>query len=82
VDGNDEESKASPEAGDGNGWIPNFDSVDSNDSTDNVSFSGIRTDPGIGGASDSASRRSIERDALRRYVRKRYLKTKGSKDSV
>jgi DNA repair exonuclease SbcCD ATPase subunit len=47
-------------------WLQNFDSG-STDSGD-----GVRTEPA------DLSRRSIERDALRKYVRKRYLKSKGS----
>jgi hypothetical protein len=45
----------------------------SNDgSQTSASFAGIRSEPGAAGQ----SRRSIERDALRKYVRKRYLKSK------
>ena len=53
------------------GWLHAFDSG-STDSGDNGSSSGIKTEPA------DLSRRSIERDALRKYVRKRYLKSKGS----
>jgi chromosome segregation ATPase len=57
------------------GWLHDFDSQSTDDSEDdsNVSFLGIHTTP-----SDSQSRRSIERDALRKYVRKRYMKSKVS----
>jgi len=60
-------------SGSAGGWLQNFGSAESVDSVDNdnVSFSGIRSDP------TDKSRRSIERDALRKYVRKRYLKSRG-----
>ena len=52
------------------GWLHDFDEDDSDESSA-VSFSGIHTAP-----SEAQSRRSIERDALRKYVRKRYMKSK------
>ena len=53
------------------GWLHDFDDEEEDDSDDAVSFSGIHTAP-----SEATSRRSIERDALRKYVRKRYMKSK------
>ena len=41
------------------------------DDDDNASFSGIRAEQ-----SEGQSRKSIERNALRKYVRKRYIKSK------
>jgi hypothetical protein len=70
VDYND--AASADAAGTHPGWLHNLDSG-STDSGDNGSVSGVRTEP-----ADLTSRRSIERDALRKYVRKRYLKSKGS----
>ena len=54
------------------GWIHDFDSM-SSESGNRDSFDEAKSEPGV-----SQSRRSIERDALRKYVRKRYMKHKGS----
>lgn len=53
------------------GWIHDFDSGST--SSGGSPRDDARTEP-----SDLHSRRSVERDALRKYVRKRYLKTKVS----
>lgn len=42
----------------------------STDSSDSISFAGVRTEPG--------DRRALERDALRKYVRKRYMSVKST----
>jgi chromosome segregation ATPase len=69
---NDSMSTQSADLQGASGWLHDFDSQ-SIDSSEATSFAGIRTEP-----SESQSRRSIERDALRKYVRKRYLKSKTS----
>ena len=53
------------------GWIHDFD-TESTASSHQNSFD-ARSEPGAG-----QSRRSIERDALRKYVRSRYMKHKSS----
>ena len=67
-------STASADLGNPSGWFADFGDSSTIDSTDHqgASFSGILSEPGAGGQ----SRRAIERDALRKYVRKRYLKSK------
>jgi hypothetical protein len=72
IDYNDAASASADVAGSNAGWLQNLDSG-STDSGDNGSVLDVRTEP-----ADLSSRRSIERDALRKYVRKRYLKSKGS----
>lgn len=54
------------------GWIHDFDSESTSSSNNRDSFDEAKSEPGV-----SQSRRSIERDALRKYVRKRYMKHKG-----
>jgi len=68
---NDTMSTQSAELHGGSGWLHDFDSHSVYSSDDAASFAGARTEP-----SESKSRRSIERDALRKYVRKRYMKSK------
>lgn len=70
---NDTMSTQSAELHGGSGWLHDFDSHSTDSEDDSASFTGVRTEP-----SESQSRRSIERDALRKYVRKRYMKSKGS----
>jgi chromosome segregation ATPase len=72
---NDTMSMESAEPPVASGWLHDFDSHSTDDSEDesNISFTGIHTAP-----SESQSRRSIERNALRKYVRKRYMKSKAS----
>jgi hypothetical protein len=57
------------------GWIQDFDSQSSHSGSAGMkeSFDGARSEPGA-----NQSRRSMERDALRKYVRKRYMKHKTS----
>lgn len=63
---NDTLSTQSAELNAASGWLHDFDSRE----PDEPASSSAQTEP------SSSSRRSIERDALRKYVRKRYLKSK------
>jgi hypothetical protein len=65
-------STKTPDLGEPTKWLHDFDSEDAHSRTE--SNDGIRSEPG-----QSQSRRAIERDALRKYVRKRYLKYSGAK---
>jgi chromosome segregation ATPase len=56
------------------GWLHDFESHSTDSGEDAASFAGIRTEA----SSDAKSRGSIERDALRKYVRKRYIKSSSS----
>jgi chromosome segregation ATPase len=64
----------SAELGSRSSWIHDFDEASTDSGQlDHSSMSEIQTE-----ASQSDSRRSIERDALRKYVRKRYLRSKAA----
>ena len=62
-------SSKSVELGESLGWLANFGESDSRSD-----FQEVKSEPWTNGMS-SRSRQSIERDALRKYVRKRYLKS-------
>jgi len=55
------------------GWLHEFGDSDSAASSNHNSFEEARSEPGM-----SQSRRSLERDALRKYVRKKYLKSQAT----
>jgi chromosome segregation ATPase len=63
------DSSKSVDVGQTNEWFADFDDSDSRSD-----FHDVRSEPGI-----NKSRQSIERDALRKYVRKRYLKHTASR---
>ena len=65
-------SSKSVELGETSGWLADFGESDSRSD-----FQEVKSEPGTNG-NGSRSRQSIERDALRKYVRKRYLKSKSA----
>jgi chromosome segregation ATPase len=70
---NDSMSSQSEEAHGATGWLHDFSSQSNDSDDESASFAEVRSK-----ASSTQSRKAIERDAMRKYVRSKYMKSKGS----